>query len=66
MKEYTIEEAIKSPQKYFYFNIFGWKTYFTLEPTLATPTGKLWYEGFPRIIRTYQGKIKPTKKLTLN
>ena len=30
----------------FYFNVYGWDTYYTLEPTFATPTGNL--KGFPR------------------
>ena len=52
IKEFTYEEA----QEYirnkgrkrmtFYFNVYGWNTYYTLEPTFATPTGKL--KEFPR------------------
>lgn len=29
-----------------YYNIYGWTTYFTLEPTFATPTGN--HPDFPR------------------
>lgn len=30
----------------FYFNVWGWTTYLTLEPTGSTPTGK--HPDFPR------------------
>lgn len=42
-KKYLLDNNLKS--KRFYFNIFGWDTYFTLDPTFATPSGKL--KGFP-------------------
>lgn len=32
----------------FYNNVYGWKSYYTLEPTFATPTGKA--KGFARTI----------------
>jgi hypothetical protein len=51
-KEYSLKEAqslIKSKKKKtgrFYVNFYGFKIYYTLEPTFATPTGKA--KGFPR------------------
>lgn len=51
--EFTMKEAQEYTTKRgkntkFYYNVFGWDTYFTLKPTFATPTGKA--KGFPRII----------------
>ena len=43
-KEYLKSIGKKSGR--FYWNIFGWDTYLTLEPTMSTPSGKL--KGFPR------------------
>lgn len=57
IKGLPIEFTMKEAQEYttkrgkntkFYYNVFGWTTYFTLKPTFATPTGKA--KGFPRII----------------
>jgi hypothetical protein len=31
---------------FFFYNVYGWEYYFTLEPTSFTPTGKK--KGFPR------------------
>ena len=51
--EYTTQQAQQyakqrnKPTK-FYFNVYGWQTYFTLKPTFATPTGKL--KAFPKSI----------------
>lgn len=47
-KEEAQEIASKSEKsgKYFYFNVFGFDTYYTLFPTIATPTGKA--KGFPK------------------
>ena len=53
MKKFTYTEAqeyIKSIERKrmnFYYNVYGWDEYYTLEPTFATPTGKL--KDFPRI-----------------
>ncbi len=53
-QEFTLTEAkqyLKDNGKtkgYFYNNVFGWSTYLTLEPTFATPTGKL--KEYPRKI----------------
>ena len=50
IKKFTYEEAqeyIRSKGRKrmtFYFNVYGWNTYYTLEPTFATPTGNL--KGF--------------------
>lgn len=52
VKEFSLEEAkeyIRSRGKKqgdFYFNVYGWQTYYTLEPTFATPSGRL--KEFPR------------------
>ena len=52
IKKFTYAEAqeyIKSigrKRMTFYFNVEGWDMYYTLEPTFATPTGKL--KEFPR------------------
>lgn len=43
-KNYLKENNLK--QQTFYCNVYGWDTYYTLEPTFATPTGKL--KEFPR------------------
>ena len=51
--KYTTQQAQQyakernKPTK-FYFNVYGWQTYFTLKPTFATPTGKL--KAFPKSI----------------
>jgi len=51
-KEFTVEQAVEyvnyevKKTTTFYNNVYGWNTYLTLEPTFATPTGKL--KGFPR------------------
>lgn len=52
-KEFSMQQAqeyttMRNKPTKFYFNIFGWETYYTLKPTFATPTGKS--KGFPRII----------------
>ena len=52
-REFTIEKACEYARERrkntrFYYNVCGWHTYFTLEPTFATPTGKL--KGFPRSV----------------
>lgn len=66
MKEYTLEQAIKYlednglKEKEFFFNVYGWSTYYTLEPTFATPSGK--HEDFPRsVMITRRGAVKPIK-----
>ena len=50
-QEFTKEQAQEYTQKRgkntrFYFNIYGWSSYFTLTPTFATPSGRL--KDFPR------------------
>ena len=52
-EEFTIEKACEYAQKRgkntrFYYNVFGWSTYYTLKPTTATPSGRL--KGFPRSV----------------
>lgn len=52
-REFTIEKACEYARQSgkntrFYYNVCGWHTYFTLEPTPATPTGML--KGFPRSV----------------
>jgi hypothetical protein len=52
-KEFSMQQAqqyatMRNKPTKFYFNVFGWQTYYTLKPTFATPTGKA--KGFPRII----------------
>jgi hypothetical protein len=49
IKEYTKKEAIESGIKEFYFNVYGYDTYYTTEPTFATPTGNL--KEFPRKVK---------------
>ena len=53
LQEFTVEQACeyarsKKKNTRFYYNVFGWQTYFTLKPTFATPSGKL--KGFPRSV----------------
>ena len=38
--------STKQKKAIFYFNVYGWSSYFTLEPTFATPSGRL--KDFPR------------------
>ena len=53
--EYTLKEAQNyirkkgNKQGVFYVNFYGFKIYYTLEPTFATPTGRA--KGFPRTRR---------------
>lgn len=42
----AIASTSEKTGKYFFYNVFGWETYYTLKPTFATPTGKA--KGFPR------------------
>lgn len=57
-QKFTLEQAkefVRTQGKkalVFYVNIFGWNSYYTLEPTFATPTGKL--KGFPRTKRIWR------------
>jgi hypothetical protein len=52
LTQYTLAQAkshlkrLGKKQGYFYCNIFGWDTYYTLKSTFATPTGK--DKNFPR------------------
>jgi hypothetical protein len=60
MKEFTIESALlytweRKRNTKFYYNVFGWHTYFTLKPTQATPTGK--DKKFPRSLILKYNKI---------
>ncbi|GHM98803.1 hypothetical protein WSM22_02930 [Cytophagales bacterium WSM2-2] len=51
-----VEQSGKE-SKVFFYNVFGWDTYFTLEPTSSTPTGKA--KGFPSRVKIYRdGTIK--------
>ena len=61
-KEFSLAQAIsyikdaKKDRMSFYYNVYGGNVYFTLQPTFATPTGKL--KGFPRMVTiTKEGKI---------
>jgi antirestriction protein len=61
-KEFSLAQAIfyikdaKKDRMSFYYNVYGGDDYFTLQPTFATPTGKL--KGFPRMVTiTKEGKI---------
>jgi hypothetical protein len=51
--EYTIENVIDILKENnlfsvkLFYNCYGWNTYYTTEPTFATPTGVLYKEGFP-------------------
>jgi hypothetical protein len=71
IKEYNRQEAMalitgRKSTKLFYYNVFGWSNYFTLEPTFATPSGKLWNSGFPRIVKIgIDGEFTPTKLIEL-
>ena len=67
-KEYSIEEVqsiLKENSKtsiVLFYNVYGWNTYFTTESTFATPTGKLYKEGFPAKVRiNVDGEIQPIK-----
>jgi antirestriction protein len=61
-KEFSLADAIafikgaKKDRMTFYYNVYGGNDYFTLEPTFATPTGKL--KGYPRKVTiTKEGGI---------
>lgn len=34
-----------------FYNCYGWNTYYTTEPTSATPTGVLYKDGFPAKVK---------------
>jgi hypothetical protein len=63
IKEYTLEQAKeylrenKKTKGEFYFNVYGWSNYYTLEPTFATPTGNL--KEFPRKVIISTRTTKP-------
>lgn len=56
-KEYTLNEVVSILKennqfsKVFFYNIRGWDSTFSLNPTSATPTGRLYKEGFPAKVR---------------
>jgi hypothetical protein len=61
-KEFSLAEAIVFIKKAgkdkmtFYYNVYGGNDYFTLQPTFATPTGKL--KGYPsKVTITKEGSI---------
>jgi antirestriction protein len=61
-KEFSLAQAIafikeaKKDRMTFYYNVYGGNDYFTLEPTFATPTGKM--KGYPsKVTITKEGKI---------
>lgn len=52
-QEFTIEKACayareRGKNTRFYYNVYGWSTYFTLKPTFATPSGRL--KEYPRSV----------------
>ena len=49
--------TVKLKKAIFYFNVFGWSTYYTLERTFATPTGKL--KGFPHSVVISTAMLRP-------
>ena len=54
-EQFTLEQARDYVRKMgrkrmtFFYNVLGWSVYYTLQPTFATPTGKL--RDFPRTKR---------------
>lgn len=54
-KEYL--KATKQKKAIFYFNVYGWSSYFTLEPTFATPSGRL--KEYPRKAEISTRMTKP-------
>jgi len=61
-KEFSLAQAIdfikeaKKDKMTFYYNVYGGDDYFTLQPTFATPTGKL--KGYPsKVTITKEGNI---------
>ena len=50
-------KATNQKRAKFYVNVYGWTTYFTLEPTFATPSGKL--KEFPREVEISTRMRKP-------
>jgi len=65
IKKYTEQEAIDSGIKYFFNNQYGWSNYFTTVETWCTPSGKLWNQGFPKIVKVENGTLKATKKQSI-
>jgi hypothetical protein len=68
MKEtFNIQEAMElipdnKKSILLYFNVRGWQSSYSKEPYVSTPTGKLWKEGFPRVVRVFSnGKVQNTK-----
>jgi hypothetical protein len=47
-REARLYVAERGKNTRFYFNCYGWDTYYTLKPTFATPSGNL--RGFPRCV----------------
>jgi hypothetical protein len=41
----------------FFFNVYGWERFFTLEPTFCTPTGK--HKDFPSRVQINLRSDKP-------
>jgi antirestriction protein len=69
-KEFSLAQAIdfikeaKKDRMTFYYNVYGGNDYFTLQPTFATPTGKL--KGYPsKVTITKEGNITG-RNLTYN
>jgi antirestriction protein len=61
-REFSFKQAVNfvnesgKEKMSFYYNVFGGSVYYTLEPTFATPTGRL--KGFPsKVTITKDGKI---------
>ena len=50
-------KATKQKRARFFYNVYGWTSYFTLEPTFATPSGKL--KEFPREVEISTRMQKP-------
>ena len=54
-EQFTLEQArdyvrrMGRKRMTFFYNVYGWSEYYTLQPTFATPTGKL--RDFPRTKR---------------
>jgi hypothetical protein len=54
-KDYLKETNQKRAR--FFVNFYGWNSYFTLEPTFATPSGRL--KEFPREVEISTRMTKP-------
>lgn len=50
-------KTTKQKRARFFVNFYGWSSYFTLEPTFATPSGRL--KEYPREVEISTRMTKP-------